>query len=99
MFALLSGSTVECWGGGATGQLDNGLFTGPDRCNVNLCSTTPVAIASPSDATAISVGGYNSSCALLSGGSVGGRDLKARKMLKSRRFKSTRVRIAVREFT
>jgi len=63
--ALLSGSTIECWGDNEYGQLGNGTTT----TNACECSTTPVAVSGLSGATAISAG-YESSCALLSGGTV-----------------------------
>jgi alpha-tubulin suppressor-like RCC1 family protein len=42
--ALLSGGTVQCWGRNELGQLGNGTATGPDSCNGDPCSTTPVAV-------------------------------------------------------
>jgi alpha-tubulin suppressor-like RCC1 family protein len=68
--ALLSGGSVQCWGDNTDGQLGSGT-TGPQTCNLNLCSTTcsttPVAVMDLSDATAISAGG---ACALVSNGTV-----------------------------
>jgi alpha-tubulin suppressor-like RCC1 family protein len=72
--ALLSGGTVQCWGDNEFGELGNGSSTGPDSCIIILnvgegCATTPVAVTGLAGATAISVG-YESACALLSGGTV-----------------------------
>jgi alpha-tubulin suppressor-like RCC1 family protein len=55
---LLSGGTVECWGGNGYGQLGNGS-TGDSR--------TPVQVSGISNAVQVSRGGYHA-CALLSGG-------------------------------
>jgi alpha-tubulin suppressor-like RCC1 family protein len=59
--ALLATDSIDCWGHNASGQL--GDATTDD-------STTPVAVNGINTATAISAGGYNDTCALLSGGSV-----------------------------
>jgi alpha-tubulin suppressor-like RCC1 family protein len=67
--ALLSGGTVECWGDNEFGELGIGTTTGPDTCNSEPCSTTPVAVTDLSGATAISAG-YNFACTLVSGGTV-----------------------------
>jgi alpha-tubulin suppressor-like RCC1 family protein len=58
--ALLSGGSVQCWGGNFNGQIGNGTFTR---------SSTPVAISGLTTAIAIATGG-NHTCALLFGGSV-----------------------------
>lgn len=52
--------TVRCWGDNDQGQLGNGSLTN---------SSTPVTVTGMSTATAIT-GGFNHSCALLSGGGV-----------------------------
>ena len=67
--ALLSGGTVECWGGNYDGQLGNGTTSGPQTCGSNACSSTPVPVSGLSGAMAISVG-EASACALLSDGTV-----------------------------
>jgi len=58
--ALLGGS-VQCWGENLYGALGSGTTVGS--------SSTPVAVSGLSDVTAISAG-WNSACALLSGGTV-----------------------------
>jgi alpha-tubulin suppressor-like RCC1 family protein len=58
--ALLSGGTIQCWGGNGLGELGNGTTTN---------SSTPVAVSNITNATAVSAG-YNFACALLSGGTV-----------------------------
>ena len=58
--ALLSDSTVRCWGGNFSGQLGNG----------NTVSTsTPVAVSGISTATAVAGGGFHT-CARLSNSTV-----------------------------
>jgi alpha-tubulin suppressor-like RCC1 family protein len=58
--ALLSDSTVACWGENTFGQLGNGTTTS---------SFTPVAVTGLTGATAISVAA-DAACALISGGTV-----------------------------
>ena len=58
--ALLSNSTIKCWGDNAYGQLGNGSL---------VDSWTPVTVSGISDATAISAGMLHT-CALRSGGTV-----------------------------
>jgi alpha-tubulin suppressor-like RCC1 family protein len=67
--ALLSGGSVECWGGNSSGELGDGTDTGPDSCGYGGCSTTPVAVSGITNATAIAAGG-DSTCALFSDGGV-----------------------------
>ena len=73
--ALVSGGAVDCWGGNVDGALGTGTTTGPFNCSTVgtfagwPCSTTPVAVAGLTGATAIAIGG-SSVCALLSGGTV-----------------------------
>jgi alpha-tubulin suppressor-like RCC1 family protein len=67
--ALLSGGTVECWGNNSVGELGTGTNTGPQTCGNAACSTTPIAVSGLSGVTAVAAGG-NSTCALLSGGTV-----------------------------
>jgi alpha-tubulin suppressor-like RCC1 family protein len=42
---LIPGNLAYCWGFNTLGQLGNGTNTGPDLCDVNTCSTTPVRVA------------------------------------------------------
>jgi alpha-tubulin suppressor-like RCC1 family protein len=58
--ALLSDSTVKCWGMNYSGQLGNGIYRN---------SPTPVSVSSISAATQVAAGG-NHTCALLSDGTV-----------------------------
>ena len=69
--ALLSSGGVDCWGLNADGQLGDGTTTGPQTCpGLNLaCSTTPVGVSGITNAIAVA-DGYDSACALLSGGNV-----------------------------
>jgi alpha-tubulin suppressor-like RCC1 family protein len=67
--ALLSNGTVMAWGDNAEGQLGAGTFSGPEKCGVNVCSTTPVAVSGLSDVTSIAAGAGHS-LAVLSSGSV-----------------------------
>ncbi len=69
--ALLTGGTVECWGGNADGELGDGTSTGPSTCaGSNACSTTPAPVSGLSGVTAIAAGGGPQTCAVLSGGTV-----------------------------
>ncbi len=65
--ALLAGGGVDCWGYNASGELGNGSTTGPD-CG-GLCSSTPVAVNSITNATAIAASNAYA-CALLTDGTV-----------------------------
>jgi alpha-tubulin suppressor-like RCC1 family protein len=67
--ALLATGAVECWGDNADGQLGDGTSRGPQSCNGDPCSSTPVAVHAIVGATAIAAGGSNS-CALLSDASI-----------------------------
>jgi alpha-tubulin suppressor-like RCC1 family protein/serine protease inhibitor ecotin len=58
--ALLSGSSVRCWGNNNYGQLGNGTTTD---------NSTSVVVSGITTATAISAG-YTHTCALLAGGSI-----------------------------
>ena len=74
--ALLSGGTVECWGGDDDRAIDGGTSTGPETCAGAPCATKPVAVSGLNDVTAIAIGSgydlgsYSYACALLSGGTV-----------------------------
>lgn len=60
--AIVSDGAVRCWGANANGQLGNGDGTLSD-------SSTPVSVAGITGATALQAG-IDSTCALLSGGTV-----------------------------
>lgn len=59
--AVLSNGTVQCWDGGASGALGNGI--------ANEYSTTPVEVSGLTSAIAVSAGG-GAPCALLADGSI-----------------------------
>ena len=54
--ALLGTGTVMAWGYNAEGQLGDGTDTGPELCNGEPCSKTPIAVGGLSGVTAISAG-------------------------------------------
>ncbi len=58
--AVLTGSSVRCWGAGTSGQLGNGSL---------VSSATPVAVSSISNAIAVGAG-FQHACALQSTGGV-----------------------------
>jgi alpha-tubulin suppressor-like RCC1 family protein len=61
--AVIAGGSVDCWGDNAFGEL-GASPTGPEDCNGNPCSTTPLAVGDLTNAVAVS--GYSQhSCALL----------------------------------
>ncbi len=76
--ALLSSGHVDCWGSNLSGQLGDGLATGPEGCAFYSCDhwDTPVEVEGLTDATQIAVGGNGafaapgSTCAVLSGGQL-----------------------------
>ena len=68
--ALLGGGTVECWGDNVSGELGNGMRTGPEICALGVaCSKKPVAVYGLTGATAIAAGGA-SACAVVGGTTV-----------------------------
>jgi alpha-tubulin suppressor-like RCC1 family protein len=68
--ALLADGTVVCWGDNASGNLGLGTSIGPQTCsNDTPCATTPVKVPDLSGVTAIAAGD-DSTCALLSDGTV-----------------------------
>jgi alpha-tubulin suppressor-like RCC1 family protein len=68
--ALVSDGGVDCWGSNVVGQLGVGTATGPEKCSVYACSTTPVAVSGLAAAATSVVTGGADTCALLSGGTV-----------------------------
>jgi RHS repeat-associated protein len=71
--AVLSGGSVDCWGGNPRGELGDGIYNGPENVcgekHTSPCSTTPVEVKGLTTATAVAVGG-NQACAIVSGGTV-----------------------------
>jgi alpha-tubulin suppressor-like RCC1 family protein len=69
--ALTSTGGVECWGYNGWGLLGQGTETGPQSCEEDPCSTTPVAVPLPEGvtATAIASGGYHV-CVVTNAGGV-----------------------------
>jgi alpha-tubulin suppressor-like RCC1 family protein len=71
--ALLSDTTVDCWGANELGQLGDRTSSGPASCEYlaqsYACSTKPVAVSGLSGVTAIAAG-QTHTCALLLGGTV-----------------------------
>lgn len=64
--ALLSNSTVRCWGDSEAGQLGNGDYS-LDDCDGRPCSREPVEVKGLKDATALALGS-SVSCAIHGGG-------------------------------
>jgi alpha-tubulin suppressor-like RCC1 family protein len=60
--ALTSTGGIYAWGYNGNGQLGNNSDTGPDTCNTDACSTTPVAVQLPAGvaATAVAAGNFYS---------------------------------------
>lgn len=68
--ALTTSGGVKCWGLNGRGSLGNGTITGPQTCDVNSCSTTPIDVTGlSSNITAIAAGAYHT-CALTTSGGV-----------------------------
>lgn len=67
--ALLGNGTVMAWGLNLDGALGIGTETGPQKCDIYGCSTTPVPVGGLSEVTAISAGS-SYSLALLRDGTV-----------------------------
>jgi alpha-tubulin suppressor-like RCC1 family protein len=63
--AVIKGGTVRCWGDNSQGQLGNGSA----MSSGTPVPTLPVDVSNLTDATAVS-GGYSTTCALRSSGSV-----------------------------
>lgn len=56
--AVTSSGAVKCWGKNGTGQLGNGISSGPQTCSFGSCSTTPVDVTGlTSGVSAIVAGG------------------------------------------
>jgi alpha-tubulin suppressor-like RCC1 family protein len=69
--ALRSDGTVMAWGWNASGQLGDGTDRGPDSCEEEACSTSPIAVTGLSEVTAIAAGtASRSSLALLRTGTI-----------------------------
>ena len=60
--ALLSNTTMKCWGGNGEGELGNGTMSSPG-------SPQPVAVSGITGATAIATGAYHT-CALMGNGTL-----------------------------
>jgi RHS repeat-associated protein len=61
--------SVAAWGENEFGQLGDGTFTGPEKCGINACSSTAVAVGGITNAAGAASGGVFA-CALLSGASI-----------------------------
>jgi alpha-tubulin suppressor-like RCC1 family protein len=59
VLALTSAGQVYTWGYNGTGDLGQGTTTGPDVCNGQACSTTPIPVALPGGASAKSIAAGN----------------------------------------
>lgn len=66
---VLAGGTVACWGLNTCGELGDGTISGPEDCNGDACSTTPVVVPGLSGVTAVSTNGEEV-CAVASGGAL-----------------------------
>src|ERR1700730_17120766 len=64
-------NVAYAWGNNYYGQLGNGSTEGPEKCNTEPCSATPVGVKELSGVTAVA-GGANHSLALLENGTVMG---------------------------
>jgi alpha-tubulin suppressor-like RCC1 family protein len=60
---------IACWGDNFSGDLGNGMSTGPDTCGAADCSVTPVTVQSITSATQVSAGN-SLACAILRRGQV-----------------------------
>jgi alpha-tubulin suppressor-like RCC1 family protein len=67
--AILSDTSVQCWGFNGNGELGVGNSTGPSTCNGSPCSPTPVAVPNVTGATVIAMGQADT-CVVVSGGAV-----------------------------
>jgi alpha-tubulin suppressor-like RCC1 family protein len=67
--ALLSDTSLACWGDNAYGQLANGSFTGPSTCGSLPCATAPIPIAGLTGATDMAIG-FKFACSAFSDGTA-----------------------------
>jgi alpha-tubulin suppressor-like RCC1 family protein len=68
--AVTSAGAVKCWGSNSFGLLGDGTSGGPEKCEGEPCSRTPVDVSGlTSSGTAISAGQFHT-CALTSAGGV-----------------------------
>jgi alpha-tubulin suppressor-like RCC1 family protein len=68
-FALLQDGTVRSWGRNEYGELGDGTFAGPELCEFEACSRTPVTVSGLAGVAAIDAGA-NDALALLGNGTV-----------------------------
>ena len=68
--ATLSTGRVWCWGDNASGELGLGTSASPQACfEKTPCSSAPLPVSAISDGVAVG-SGYESSCAMLTGGRI-----------------------------
>ncbi|MFZ0041926.1 MAG: hypothetical protein WAK93_11510 [Solirubrobacteraceae bacterium] len=67
--AVLVSGGVQCWGDNSYGELGDGTTQGPDKCDGDPCSRTPIAVSGITTATQVAAS-YFQSCALLAAGSI-----------------------------
>ena len=68
--ALTTASGVKCWGYNGWGQLGNGTNSGPETCDLDPCSSTPLDVTDLTSGVAAISASAAHTCALTTGGGV-----------------------------